>query len=268
MHYVDEGQGPVVLLLHGNPTWSFYYRELIKGLRDNYRVIAVDHVGCGLSDKPRSYPYTLATHIENLTRLIDHLGLDSVTLGVHDWGGPIGLGWAMKHLDRLSRLVIFNTAAFHGGEVPLRIRLCGWPVLGDFAVRTLNAFARAATFMATGKGTVLPRDVRRGYLFPYGGYRSRVAVLRFVRDIPQNVAHPSWKVIEEIESALPALADRPAIVFWGARDFCFNDDYLEQWRTRLPEATFHRFADAGHYVVEDAHQRILPLLRRFMAAGH
>ncbi len=147
MHYVDEGSGPAIIMLHGNPTWSFYYRELIKGLRNQYRVIAPDHIGCGLSDKPQDYTYTLATHIDNLARLIDHLRLENVTLAGHDWGGAIGFGWATRNPDQVTRFVVFNTAAFFG-RMPFRIRVCRWPILGDVLVRRLNLFARSALWMA------------------------------------------------------------------------------------------------------------------------
>lgn len=263
MHYVDEGTGPTILLLHGNPTWSFYYRELIRGLRDRYRVIAPDHIGCGLSDKPRNYPYTLSTHIANLERLVDALELQDVTLGLHDWGGAIGMGWAVRHPDRVGRLVLFNTAAFLGGRMPFRIRICRWPILGEIGVLRLNAFARAATWMACTRRR-MPTDVKRGYLYPYDSPANRQAVLRFVRDIPTTPCVPSYSVLNEIQRRLSQFADRPAIIFWGMKDFCFTPWFLEEWRRRFPDAVVHAFADAGHYVVEDASDRILPLLSTFL----
>ena len=120
LHYIDEGQGPAIVLLHGNPTWSFYYRELIKGLRGQYRVIAPDHMGCGLSEKPQRYPYTLQRHIENVDTLLARLNIDGpLALGMHDWGGPIGVGYALRHVERISHLIIFNTAVFLG-DIPAR----------------------------------------------------------------------------------------------------------------------------------------------------
>lgn len=260
MHYLDEGSGPCVLMLHGNPTWSFYFRDLVKGLRDRYRVIVPDHIGCGLSDKPREYPYTLATHIENLERLVDHLGLRDVTLAVHDWGGPIGFGWAVKHPDRVAGFAVFNTAAFGGEKMPLRIRICGWPVIGPLAVLRCNAFARAATRMAVCKHERMTAAVRRGYLLPYDTPDHRIAVLCFVRDIPFGPHVPSYRVLEQIEAGLPQFRDRPIAIFWGMRDFCFTPRYLDGWASRFPGATIHRYEDAGHYVIEDAHERILPKL--------
>ena len=267
MHYLDEGEGPPILMLHGNPTWSFYYRELVKGLRDRYRVVVPDHIGCGLSDKPANYPYTLSTHIENVRRLSDHLGLDGVTLAAHDWGGAIGFGWAVRRPKRVRRLVVFNTAAFLGGRTPLRIRVSGWPILGDITVRGLNLFAKAAIRMACNHRERMTPDVARGYLLPYDSYANRVAVLRFIRDIPLSSAVPSHSVLAEIEAGLPKLRDLPMIIFWGGRDFCFNDSFLEGWTERFPNAEVHRFADAGHYVLEDAHERILPSLNDFLEKG-
>lgn len=267
MHYVDEGDGPVVVLVHGNPTWSFYFRDLIKALRDRYRVIALDHIGCGLSDKPQNYSYTLATHIENFSRLMDHLKLDRVALGVHDWGGPIGLGWATRNPQRVERLYIFNTAAFLGGKMPFRIKVCGWPLLGDFLVRGLNGFCRAAVHMACINKSQMTKDVAAGYLMPYDSWANRVAILRFVQDIPFSPRVPSHAVFCEIESRLPLLAAKPMTIMWGMKDFCFTPAFLAQWLDRFPDAKVHRFHDAGHYVVEDAHERILKILRDELAGG-
>lgn len=264
MHYVDEGSGPPVLMLHGNPTWSFYYRDLIKGLRDRFRIIAPDHVGCGFSDKPRVYPYTLATHIANLTRLVDRLNLTDVTLAVHDWGGPIGFGWATRQPRKVRRFVVFNTAAFMGGAVPLRLRICRWPVVGDLAVCRLNGFARTATRVACRKRDRMTLDVKRGYLLPYDTAAGRIALLRFVRDIPLRRSAPSYTVVTQIQLGLTQFQDRPMIIFWGMKDFCFTPWFLEEWIARFPRASVHRFADAGHYVVEDAHDEILPLLSTFL----
>lgn len=261
MHYVDQGSGSPLLMLHGNPTWSFYYRDLIRGLDGSHRVIAVDHIGCGLSDKPQRYPYTLATHIANLERFVEHLDLNDITLVLHDWGGAIGCGFALRHLDRIRRLVVFNTAAFHG-RTPWRIRVCRWPMFGALAVRGLNAFAAGATRMACCRR--MPPEVRAGYVLPYDSYANRIATLRFVQDIPVRPSHPTYPLIESIDAGLARLRDRPMMICWGMRDFCFNETFLSGWTERFPEAEIHRFEQAGHYVVEDAGQEILPLVRDFL----
>ena len=263
MHYVDEGRGSPIVMLHGNPTWSFYYRNLIKELAGQYRAIVPDHVGCGLSEKPQQYPYVLSQHIDNLERLADHLELTGITLAVHDWGGAIGFGYAARHPERVERLVVFNTAAF-SGPVPWRLLACRVPLLGALVVRTLNVFARGAILQACCNRERMTADVKKGYLLPYADFRSRVAIHRFVQDIPTKSSHPTWPVIELIEASLVQFQDRPMILFWGMQDFCFNETYLAEWIRRFPEAEVHRFEDAGHYVIEDAHERIVPLLRDFL----
>ncbi len=264
MHYVDEGSGPAVLMLHGNPTWSFYYRELIKGLRDRFRVIVPDHVGCGLSDKPQRYEYTLETHIRNLSRLVDHLDVGALDLVVHDWGGAIGFGWAMRNSEQVRRIVVFNTSAF-AGPCPWRIRICRWPGVGALLVRGFNAFAGAAVQMACKNRARMTPEIKRGYLLPYVDWASRIATLRFVQDIPLESNHPTRALLAEVEASLPQFADRPMLICWGGRDFCFNDWFLSQWRSRFPRAEVHEFPEAGHYVVEDAVDGILPLVSQFLA---
>lgn len=264
LHYLDEGSGPPILLLHGNPTWSFYYRELVREFSEHYRVIAPDHIGCGLSEKPQNYPYTLSRHIDNLGRLLDHLRLTDITLGVHDWGGAIGFGYAARHPQRIRRFIVFNTAAFIG-PVPFRISICAWPIVGAFAVRGLNAFARAAIYMACKNRSRMTRQVKRGYLLPYRSYRSRVAVHQFVRDIPRQPNHPTRGLIESIDRSLAQFRDKPMIIFWGMKDFCFTEVFLNGWLERFPQAEVHHLPDAGHYVLEDAHDRIPPLLHDFLS---
>jgi len=267
MHYIDEGSGPPVVMLHGNPTWSFYYRDLIDALRGRHRVIAPDHIGCGLSDKPQEYPYTLEMHIQNVTRLIDHLDLRDVTLVVHDWGGAIGFGWATRHPERVRRFVVFNTAAFLGGRMPFRIRICRWPILGDLLVRGLNGFARAAIYMACCRRERMTPDVRRGYLLPYDSYANRVGIQRFVRDIPTSPRHPSYGTLQEIEHRLALLRDRPMLICWGMRDFCFTERFLDEWILRFPRAEVHRFLHAGHFVVEDESEQIAALVGQLSACS-
>ncbi len=264
MHYVDEGQGQPLLMVHGNPTWSFYWRNLILAFRDRYRVVAVDHVGCGLSDKPQHYRYTLQQHIDNLVRLVDHLGLDNVTLVAHDWGGPIGLGAVLARPDRFRGLVLMNTGAFPPDFITLRIQLCRVPWIGEWAIRRLNLFSRAALHMAVSKPERMTPEVRAGLLAPYDSWEHRVAVARFVRDIPRSPSHPTWRVLQEIEQGLRTLRDRPCQLIWGMRDWCFRPSCLERLVELLPEAKTHRLANAGHYVVEDAYEQIIARIERFL----
>ena len=266
LHYLDEGEGEgaPVLMLHGNPTWSFFYRKLTLALRGEARCIIPDHLGCGLSDKPShgAFPYDLAAHIANLRHLLDHLGVEKVRLVVHDWGGAIGLGAFRDEPERVERLVILNTAAFLSRKVPKRILFCRLPILGAFLVRGLNAFAGLAARMAVVRP--LPPVVRRGFLFPYDSWANRIAVWRFVRDIPHEIDHPTRSLVAVIEDKLPRFADKPMFACWGARDFCFNDRFLDQWRRRFPNLRFHRLPDAGHYLLEDAPEESIPRIVSFL----
>jgi pimeloyl-ACP methyl ester carboxylesterase len=266
MSYLDEGprRDEAVLLLHGNPTWSFYYRDLVRDLTAaGLRCIAPDHIGMGLSDKPADYAYTLATRIADIEALVTALGLKRVHLVVHDWGGAIGFGFAARHPELVGRLVILNTAAFASRQIPARIALCRLPLLGPLLVRGLNGFARPALTMAMHRRALTPGE-RRGYLHPYGSWAARVAVNAFVRDIPLGPAHPSWATLAGVEAGLPQFRDRPALIVWGGRDFCFDDVFLARWREIFPTARCERIADAGHYVLEDAATEAIPLIREHL----
>jgi pimeloyl-ACP methyl ester carboxylesterase len=250
MSYVDEGAGDeAVVMVHGNPTWSFYYRNLVLGLRGRMRCIVPDHLGCGLSDKPQDFNYTLGEHIKNLRALLDSLKLRKVHLIVHDWGGPIGLGAALARPEQLGRVVILNTAAFADTVVPRRIRLCRAPLIGELLVRGFNGFAWPATWMAVTKP--LAPEVKRGFLYPYDNWANRIATHRFVVDIPSGKGAANDQALAGVESKLALLKDRPVLILWGGRDFCFNKHYYDRWRALLPAAATRYFEEAGHYVIED-----------------
>lgn len=265
-HYLDEGRGEPLLLVHGNPTWSFYWRRIVHELSDEYRIIAPDQIGCGLSEKPsrRRYPYTLRRRIDDLCRLVSRLDLKEITLVAHDWGGAVGMGAAVEMPDRFARFVLMNTAAFPAPHCPWRIRVCRAPLLGPMAVQGLNLFARAALVMATAQRSGLPAEVRQGLLAPYDSWRHRTAIFQFVRDIPLTPHHPSYATLAKIAARLPRFAERPFCFFWGMRDWCFTPWFLDQWLERFPAAEVHRLHDAGHYVLEDAGDQIVPALRLFL----
>lgn len=265
MHFIDEGSGPVVLLLHGNPTWSFYYRNVVHRLVNaGFRCVVPDHIGCGLSDKPSDYPYTLERRIEDVAHLVDHLGIQSFSLVVHDWGGAIGLGLAGRRPQAVQKIVALNTAAFRSRRIPLRIALLKLPLLGPWMIRGLNAFAGPATLMAVSRP--LPRRIRAGYLWPYRSWRQRVAVWNFVRDIPLRRGHPSYASLKRVEDGLSELADKPVCLLWGARDFCFNLHFYRQWQQFFPQAKGQVFEDCGHYLLEDGGETVEHSIVDFLAA--
>ena len=281
--YVDQGPAgesqkgsqPIVAV-HGNPTWSFYWRRLFGDVSagpseskseqrlGNRRVLAVDHIGCGRSDKPQRYEYTLARHRDNLLTWIDRLGLSEITLVVHDWGGAIGLAAAVQRPDLFSRLIVTNTGAFPPPYIPLRISACRIPLLGTLAVRGFNAFAGAAIRMATHRYAKLPEAAAAGLLAPYDSWRNRVAIDRFVKDIPARKSHPSYQVLVDLESKLPLLDEKPILLVWGMRDWCFRPECLRRFQHHWPHATSVELADAGHYVMEDAPDQMLAAVEQFL----
>ena len=262
LNYVDEGQGPAVVMLHGNPTWSFFYRELILGLRDRNRCLALDHLGCGLSDKPQGDVYTLGGHIDRACDWLAATGVEAFHLVVHDWGGAIGMGLADRFRERVRSIHILNTAAFAFPSLPARIAACRIPLAGTLAVRGGNAFARAATRMTT--VAPLSPAVRSGYLYPYGNWHDRVAIDRFVKDIPMRASHRSWPVLKEIEDSLPFWKGKPVQIIWGMQDWCFHERILKAWERILPDAEIHRLGEAGHYLLEDAGEAVLSRIRGYI----
>ena len=263
-HYLDEGTGDALLMVHGNPTWSFLWRNLISEFRQDYRLIAPDHMGCGMSGKPQQNTYTLQTHVDHLVELIERLDLRQVTLLAHDWGGAIGLGAALAVPDRFARFILFNTGAFPPPFVPWRIRLCRLPWLGTWAIRRLNLFARCAMWMATTQRGGLPKSARAGFLAPYDCWQHRVALDKFVRDIPLSPRHPTYKTLKSIEDQLSTLADFPFQFIWGMKDWCFRPECLERFQRSLPHAEIHRLQEAGHFVTEDAHDLVVSLVTDFL----
>lgn len=269
MSYLDEGaaDAPPMLMVHGNPTWSFYYRHLVRAFSSDHRCVVPDHVGMGLSDRPArgAYDFQLESRVADLEALVLELDLKDITLVVHDWGGAIGMGVAVRHPERFRRFVVFNTAAFRSTRIPFSIDICRIPVFGALSVLGLNAFARVAQVRAIADRSRLAGAVGEGYLAPYGSWRQREAILRFVEDIPMEPEHPSWRTLTAIDEGIGQFKDHPMLIVWGLQDFCFDKSFLHEWQTRFPDAEIHALPDASHYVVEDAHERIIPWMRDFIA---
>lgn len=261
LHYVDEGQGKPILMLHGNPTWSFYYRNLIQTFSPKFRTVVPDHMGCGMSDKPQDYDYSLETHIQNAYQLIRFLDLKNIILVVHDWGGAIGFGLVTRYPELFDRIVILNTAAYPDDHIPQRINLLRQGKMGEWLTRKLNLFAWPATFMTTEKK--LPKKIKEGYLLPYDSWENRVAVARFVQDIPMEKSHKTFKTMSEIEKKLHSLP-QPKLILWGGKDFCFNQHFFERWVKIYPDASAHWYAKAGHYILEDALEEVSGEIWKFI----
>ena len=270
LHYIDEGSGEPVVMLHGNPTWSFYFRHLIDSLRDSHRVIVPDHIGCGMSDKPDDarYSYTLASRVDDLELLLDHLAIDrEITLVLHDWGGMIGMAYATRHPGRIRRLVVSNTAAFHkpaGKPLPRALAICR-DAPGTVMVRGLNAFCRGTAWIGC-KRRPMTRELAGAYVAPYDSWKNRIAVLRFVQDIPLNPGDRSYDLVSWVQDRLPLLQSVPMLILWGMKDFVFDHHFLEEWLRYFPDACVHRFPRAGHYLCEDEAESIRELVPAFLAA--
>ena len=270
-HYKDVGEGRPVVMLHGNPTYWFYYRNLIRALHGSHRCIVPDHIGCGLSDKPGDdrYDYRLQKRVQDLEALLDHLAVrQDITLVLHDWGGMIGMAYAVRHPERIARLVVLNTAAFHlpaGKKLPWSLRLVRNTPLGPLLVRGLNAFCRGAVHSCCMRP--LPDAVRAAYLRPYRSWANRIAVLRFVQDIPVVPGDPSYALVSEVQENLQRFENVPMLICWGMKDFVFDADFLQEWQRRFPHAEAHRFTDAGHWVLEDAGEEIATLVQRFLSVS-
>lgn len=257
LHYVDEGEGIPLVMFHGNPTWSFLFRELIqKAKSKGYRAIALDNLGCGLSDKPQDWPYHLEGHIRNAEEWLASLHLPEFVLVCHDWGGGVGMGVAVRHPDWIRRIVLMNTGAFLSRDIPSVIHLCRIPGMGNLLIRRCNLFIPASLRLAVARK--LPDDVKAGYAFPYQNYHDRIATLRFVQDIPLSKRHPTYPVLKQLGESLHLLKDKPVKLLWGARDFCFHLGFFEIWRRIYPHATAESFPNAGHYLLEDEGETIIP----------
>ncbi len=266
MSYVDEGEGDeAVLMVHGNPTWSFYYAKLIRTLAPHLRCIAPDHIGMGLSEKPEDYSYDLETRIADLEALVASLGLKKIHLVVHDWGGAIGFGFAGRHPELIGRLVVLNTAAFPSEHIPTRIAACRFPGLGPLVVRGANGFAGPAIWMSVNRRKLNTTE-KRALLFPYDSWANRVAVNGFVQDIPMNPRHKTWDTLTTVGEGLKQFDQSSMLIVWGGCDFCFNDHFYDEWTQRFPQAKTHYLKDAGHYVLLDAAEEIVPKISDFLNA--
>ena len=269
MHYLDEGSGAPLVMIHGNPSWSFMYRDLIRTMRPTYRVIVPDHIGCGLSDKPSDdkYIYTLEQRINDLESLLETLEIrKNITLVVHDWGGLIGAGYAVRHPDRVAKLIILNSSAFNvpnGKQLHWTLRFCSQSSLATALMEKMNAFSVASTLFGVRKHR-MPNLVKKAYKAPYHNVNSRRAVVRFIQDIPFEEEHYSNRIIQEISDSLYLLNKKPVLICWGEKDFIFDLDFLREWQRRFPRAEVKRYPGAGHYVLEDETEAVCGNIKDFL----
>lgn len=269
LHYLEEGGGDAVVMLHGNPSWSIYYRNLIQRLSPFYHCLVPDHIGMGYSDKPtdKAYSYTLSQRVKDLEVFLQNKGIThNITLILHDWGGIIGMCFARRHPEAVKKLVILNTAAFHppeGKGLPFFLRLTR-TLPGEFFLRAFNSFSIGATYLGV-RRTSMSGVLRRAYSSPYNSWKNRIAVLRFVQDIPRKKKDPGFAQITDLQDNLHLFSDTPVLIAWGMKDNVFDSHFLKKWIDYFPQAQVHRFEDCGHYVLEDAGEEIGQLVVDFLA---
>lgn len=268
--YLDEGSGDPVVMVHGNPTWSFYFRHLVLALRHRYRCIVPDHIGCGLSDKPPEslYDYSLKSRVDDLESLLDHVGVkENITLVVQDWGGMIGMSYAARHPERIKRIVATNTGAFplpKTKRFPWSLWLSRNTRLGAWLILHRNAFCRAAASWCV-KRKPLPTDVRDMYLMPYDSPEHRVAVLKFVQTIPLKPTDVGYDIVSHTAASLAKSHNVPTLLLWGLQDFVFDRHFLAEWQRHFPHAETHTWPDCGHYLLEDAGDEVIMKVKEFLA---
>ena len=261
MHYVDEGHGSPIVFVHGNPAWSFEFRHLINGLRSEFRCIAPDHIGFGLSSRSdRSEDHHPKVHAANFAALLESLDIQDATLFMTDWGGPIGLDFARNRPDRVKRIVIANTWCwpvsrdFHFIQFSFMMR--SW--LGQFLIKRFNIFVNNVMPMAIGNKSVISPDMMSHYRNaqpPQG--RSACAAL------PGHIIGASdW--LRSIWNERRNFTNKPALILWGFKDIAFREKELEQWKSELADFRLYEFRDCGHFLAEEAPDSIIPALREFM----
>lgn len=261
--YVDEGQGPPLLMLHGNPTWSFVYRDVIAGLRDRFRCIAPDLPGFGFSTPAPDYGFRPAEHSRVIEHFVDALDLRDITLMVHDWGGPIGLGVAGRQPDRFDGLILANTFAWPvNGDLHFELfsRFMGGPI-GKLLILRANAFVNLLVPAGTCRTRPAP-EVMSAYRGPLAKRPDRLPTYVFPREILA-----SRDYLADVEHGLGALRDLPALILWGDRDIAFRDKERQRFEDLFPSHRTVVLEGAGHFIQEDASPEIVEAVNAWLDAG-
>jgi cis-3-alkyl-4-acyloxetan-2-one decarboxylase len=270
MAYRSEGTGDPIVCVHGNPTYSYYFRSIFENLSQQYRVVAPDHIGCGDSDKPTlaQYSFRLQDRIDDLEALLNHLTINErVTLVLHDWGGMIGLGWAARHPGRVKRIIAINTGCTRlpaAKPFPWSLWLGRNTALGAWLILNRNYFVKKAAEWCVARRP-LPPEVRAQYFRPYPTPASRLSVLKFVQTIPLRPTDEGMDIVEQVEASLTQYANIPTLLLWGLKDYVFDRHFYEEWRRRFPHAEAHAWPDCSHYLLEDAGAEAIMRMARFLS---
>ncbi len=260
MHYIDEGEGDIILFVHGTPTWSFLYRDFVRELSRDHRCIAIDHIGFGLSEKPGSFSGIPQDHAKNLSEFINRLDLQNITLVVHDFGGPIGLAAGIEHHRKIKKVVLFNTWlwATHEDEGAQKVNKIVNSRLGQFFYLNMNFSPKFLLKKGFSDKKNLSRKVHKHYIKPFPDTQSRMPLLKIARAL---VGSSGW--YQDQWQQLDKLADKEWLILWGSEDRFITTQYLEKWRERLPQAEINEF-DCGHFVQEEKTNKAIAEIRFFM----
>jgi haloalkane dehalogenase len=253
MHYLDEGAGDPIVMVHGNPSWSFEFRNLIKIFSPTHRCIAPDHLGFGLSDKPEDWSYLPKAHADNLKALLNSLDLRNITLVVGDWGGPIGLSYALLDPARIKNILITNTWMWSVRDdwyYQLFSKFTGG-ILGKFLIKQFNFFARTILWATYGDKGKLTPEVHRHYLEPFENKNERKGNWVFPWQI---TASSNW--LESLWKQRNKLQDKNILIAWGMKDIAFREKELKRWKAAFPQARVITYPEVGHFVIEEEPQKI------------
>lgn len=271
LHFVDEGTGSPVVLVHGTPTWSFEWRHVIAGLAPRHRVVAVDHLGFGLSERPANASYTPEAHAARFAHFMDarreaidtHGSVDAITLVVHDFGGPIALDWALDHLDAIRRIVVVNSWMWSFTDDPLMSKRAAMidNAFGRLLYRAANVSLRVIMPSAYGDRRRLTRAVHQQYLTPFADADSRERVLFALA----HALRGSARFFDTLAARRDRLAPVPVDIIWGLRDSAFPPAMLDRWRAMCPHAIVHEMAESGHWPHEEQPELFVRALRRILA---
>lgn len=261
LHYIDEGEGDTILFIHGTPTWSFLYRKQIRALSKTYRCIALDHIGFGLSDKPKSFAGTPQTHAKNLTLLIEHLSLKDITLVVHDFGGPIGLSYAIAHPENIKRIVMFNTWLWEtkDDKDAQKIDKILHSTLGNFLYLNTNFSTKVLLKKAFHDKKLLSKHVHNHYKKPFPDKHSRYGLLKIGKSL---IGSSDWygKLWEDAD----VIKNKPTLILWGEKDEFIKMTNLNKWKSFFTNKQVH-VLDAGHFVQEEQSAKTVALMAQWLS---
>lgn len=260
MHYIDEGQGDIILFIHGTPTWSFIYRDYISSLSKKYRCIAIDHIGYGLSEKPENFNGTPQNHSQNLTEFIEKLNLENITIVVHDFGGSIGLSSAIKNHNKIKQVVLFNTWLWKtkdNKEVQKIDKILNSGI-GKFMYLNLNFSPKYLLKKGFYNKKNLSKNIHKQYIKPFPNKISRLALLQMGKSL---LGSSDW--YEEQWNNLDKIEQKPFLILWGTKDEFLTTDYLEKWKNKLPNAIVNEFK-CGHFIQEEKTNETIQEIEKFM----